>query len=282
MGPPVSPLVIFILAFLLYITHGVYLGGFIKAFQRRFWEIEGYWIAIFLFTMVFAVLMTLLYPKLYFVRWSFPVDYFLLFLSLSVLTFLPAVFELRRPESPEVNDEGVNLVKSMGFKDVALLQIISAALPEELVFRYVFLGLLSLWNPFAGLIALSLFFGIGHKFSHPDRNWNVLISNTLIGFVLGLAYLYTKSLLVVMAIHWLDDMVPWAFIKYENLRGIIIGATALLAILPLVLLRDGLISIGEYLRGIYSNEGLLLGTGIAIAMLGIVYLGLKLLEAKKK
>jgi len=273
-----SPLVVFILAFLLYITHGLYLGGFIKAFQRRFGEIEGYWMAVSLFTVVFAVLMTLLCPELYFVRWSFPLDYFLLFLSLSVLTFLPAVFELRKPVSPEINDEGVNLVKSMGFKDVALLQIISAALPEELVFRYVFLGLLSLWNPFAGLMALSLFFGLGHKFSHPHRNWNVIISNTLVGFVLGLAYLYTKSLLVVMVIHWLDDMIPWAYIKYENLRGAIAGATVLLAILPLVLFWNKLVSVIGYLVGIYSNEGLILGTGIALAMLGVVYLGLKLLK----
>ncbi|WP_297073684.1 CPBP family intramembrane glutamic endopeptidase [Thermococcus sp.] len=168
----------------------------------------------------------------------------------------------------------------MGFKDVALLQIISTALPEELVFRYVFLGLLSLWNPFAGLIALSIFFGIGHRFSHPGRNWNVLISNALIGFVLGLAYLYTKSLLVVMAIHWLDDMIPWAYRRYENLRGITIGATALLAVLPLVLLWDKLVSVIEHLRGIYSNESLILGTGMAIAMLGVVYLGLRLVKGR--
>ncbi|WP_456365102.1 CPBP family intramembrane glutamic endopeptidase [Thermococcus sp.] len=278
---PMSPLTAFILAFLLYITHGLYLGGFIRAFQRRFGSIKGYWVALSIFTVVFAVFITLLCPKLYFIRWSFPIGYFLLFLSLSVLTFLPAVFELRRPESPEINDEGVNLVKSMGFKDVALLQIISAALPEELVFRYVFLGLLSLWNPFAGLMAISLFFGLSHRFSHPNRNWNVLMSNTLGGFVLGLAYRYTKSLLVVMAIHWLCDMIPWAYIEYEKAREIIAGATILLAVLPLVLLRDGLISIGRYLEGIYSSEGLLLGAGVAIAMLGVVYLGLRLLKGRE-
>ncbi|WP_048146548.1 CPBP family intramembrane glutamic endopeptidase [Pyrococcus abyssi] len=280
MGLPMNPLTAFTLAFLLYITHGFYLSGFIRPFQRRFGEIEGYWIAMSIFTVAFAVLITLLCPELYFVSWSFPIDYFLLFLSLSFLAFIPTVFELRKPESPEISDEGVNLVKSMGFKDVALLQVISAALPEELVFRYVFLGLLSLWNPFASLIALSIFFGIGHKFSHPNRNWNVLISNALIGFVLGLAYLYTKSLPVVMAIHWLDDMVPWAFIKYERVRGAIAGATALLAVLPLVLLWDKLVSVIEYLRGIYSNEGLVLGSGIAIIMLGVVYLGLRLLKSR--
>ena len=278
---PMNPLTAFILAFLLYITHGLYLSGFIRPFQRRFGDIEGYWVAMSIFTVVFAVLITLLCPELYFVRWSFPVDYFLLFLSLSILTFVPALFEVKKSSSPEISEEEVKSVKSMGFKDVALLQIISAALPEEIVFRYVLLGLLSLWNPFAGLIALSLFFGIGHRFSHPNRNWNVLISNTLVGFVLGLAYLYTKSLLVVMAIHWLDDMVPWAYIKYEKARGVIVGTTALLAVLPLVLLRDGLISIGGYLTGVYSNESLILGTGVAIAMLGVVYLGLKLLKGRR-
>ena len=278
---PMNPLTAFILAFLLYITHGLYLSGFIRPFQRRFGEIEGYWIAMSTFTLVFAVLITLLCPELYFVRWSFPIGYFLLFLSLSILTFVPALFEVKKSSSPEISDEEVKSVKSMGFKDVALLQIISAALPEELVFRYVFLGLLSLWNPFAGLIALSLFFGIGHRFSHPNRNWNVLISNALIGFVLGLAYLYTKSLLVVMVIHWIDDMIPWAFIEYKNLRGAIAGATALLTILPLVLLWGRLISVIDYLMGIYSNEGLILGTGIAIAMLGVVYLGLKLLKSRE-
>ncbi|WP_297505986.1 type II CAAX endopeptidase family protein [Thermococcus sp.] len=275
---PMNPLTAFILAFLLYITHGLYLSGFIRPFQRRFGDIEGYWVAMSIFTVVFAVLITLLCSELYFVRWSFPLDYFLLFLSLSILVFLPAVFELGKAKSPEINDEGVNLVKSMGFKDVALFQIISAALPEELVFRYVLLGLLSLWNPFAGLIALSLFFGIGHRFSHPNRNWNVLISNALVGFVLGLAYLYTKSLLVVMVIHWLDDMIPWAYIKYEKSRGAIAGTVILLAILPLALLWGRLTSVVEYLMGIYSNEGLILGTGIAVAMLGVVYLGLKLLK----
>jgi len=79
---PMNPLTAFVLAFLLYITHGIYLSGVIKAFQRRFGEIEGYWMAVSLFTVVFAVLMTLLCPELYFVRWSFPLDYFLLFLSL--------------------------------------------------------------------------------------------------------------------------------------------------------------------------------------------------------
>ncbi|WP_297073680.1 hypothetical protein [Thermococcus sp.] len=73
-GIPMNPLTAFILAFLLYITHGLYLSGFIKPFQRLFGDIEGYWIAMSIFTVVFAVLMTLLYLRLYFVRWSFPVD----------------------------------------------------------------------------------------------------------------------------------------------------------------------------------------------------------------
>lgn len=283
MGMPMGPLGIFILAFLLYITHGIYLGGFIRAFKRCFGEITGYWIAMSIFTLIFAALITIVYPSLYFVRWSFPADYFLIFLSLSVLTFVPVIFGLKKPASPEANgNEEVEFVKSMSFKQAALLQIISAALPEELVFRYIFLGLLALWNPLAGLVAISLFFGLAHKFAHPERKWMVLLSNTLTGFVLGLTYIYTKSLLVVMAIHWLDNMIPWAYMKYENRRRVTVGTTVLLAFLPLVLLRGKLSPILEYLGGIYSGEGIVWGIGITLVMLGVVYLGLKLLGAKEK
>jgi len=274
-----NPLIAFVLAFLLY--GGIYLSGVIRVFQRRFGWI-GYWTAVSIFTVVFAVLMTLLCPELYFVRWSFPVDYFIIFLSLSLLILVPDFYEFRKlVELENTGNEEVELAKSMGFWRAAVFQVISAAFPEELVFRYVFLGLLALWNPLAGLVALSLFFGIGHKFSHPDRNWNLLISATLMGFVLGLAYLYTKSLLVVLAIHWLVDMIPWAYIKYGKLRRVIAGSTALLAVLPLVLLWGKIIPIIDWLIGIYSNEGLILGSGIAMAMLGIVYLGPKLLKGRK-
>ncbi|WP_297067603.1 hypothetical protein [Thermococcus sp.] len=62
MGMPMGPLGIFILAFLLYITHGIYLGGFIRAFKRCFGEITGYWIAMSIFTLIFAALITIVYP----------------------------------------------------------------------------------------------------------------------------------------------------------------------------------------------------------------------------
>ena len=275
-----NPLAVFILAVLIYLTKGLYLGKLIEPFRRRFGEITGYWIAMSIFTVVFAAFITLLCPRLYFIRWSFPVDYFLIFLSLSILTALPALLDLKKLVDSEASgNEEIELSKSMSFGQAAFLQIISAALPEELVFRYIFLGLLSLWNPFAGLLALSLFFGLAHKFAHPERNWRVLLSNTLTGFVFGLAYLYTKSLLVVMAIHWLDNMVFWAYIKYERARMAIGVAVALSLLFPLAFWNqtEELIS---YLRDIFSLPALLWGVLVGLAMLGVVYAGITALRGR--
>ncbi|WP_240923443.1 CPBP family intramembrane glutamic endopeptidase [Thermococcus sp. 18S1] len=275
-----NPPVVFILAVLIYLTKGLYLGKFIGPFRRRFGEITGYWIAMSIFTVVFAVFITLLYPKLYFIHWSFPADYFLIFLSLSILTVVPAILELKKLAGSEANyNEEFELSKNMSFGQAAFLQIISAALPEELVFRYIFLGLLSLWNPFAGLLALSLFFGLAHKFAHPERSWKVLLSNTLAGFVLGLAYLYTKSLLVVMAIHWLDNMIFWAYIKYDRARKAI-GVAVALSLLSPVVLWDQTARFIEYLRDIFSLSGLLWGIVLGFAMLGVVYTGIKALRGR--
>ena len=91
-----------------------------------------------------------------------------------------------------------------------------------------------LWNPFAGLIAVSIFFGLSHKFSHPDRNWNVLLSNTLTGFVLSLGYLYTKSLPLVMAIHWLGNTIPELYVKDKGARRAILAGVLFSPLFPVV------------------------------------------------
>ncbi|WP_234394425.1 CPBP family intramembrane glutamic endopeptidase [Thermococcus piezophilus] len=205
-----NPLAVFAIAFFIWITSPLYFPRLSVRLKDKLGEIAAYWLVVSAFDVLLAGFITLLCPGVYFIRWSFPVGDFLVLPALAVLSFLPAVGEFRRflkPESEE-DREMVELIRRASFGQLALLQVISVALPEELVFRYIFLGLLSLWNPFVELIAVSLFFGISHKFSHPDRIWKVLLSNTLTGLVLGLGYLYTKSLLVVMAVHWLVDLIP--------------------------------------------------------------------------
>ncbi|ASJ02462.1 hypothetical protein A3L09_03930 [Thermococcus profundus] len=277
-----NPLIVFILAFLLFVTKGLYTKPLVKAFQRKFGEIAGYWLFTSLFTVFLAIFVTLLCPGIYFVRWDFPLKDFLPFFSLALLSSIPAIPEFRdffHPKSEEERKE-LELVKSLTFAQAAVIQVISAALPEELTYRYVFLGLLSLWNPLAGLVGISIFFGISHKFSHPTRRWSTLLFNILIGFVLGWAYLYTGSLLLVMGIHWLGNMLPWAYVKYESARKVILGTAALFAVLLPVIFRNELIKAADYLSGVYSTGGLLWGTFVGFSMLGIVYAELSMLKRR--
>ncbi|MBP1912585.1 membrane protease YdiL (CAAX protease family) [Thermococcus stetteri] len=129
-------------------------------------------------------------------------------------------------------------------------------------------------------MGMSIFFGISHKFSHPNRRWSTLLSNTLIGFVLGWAYLYTKSLPLVMAVHWLVDMLPWAYVRYESARKAILGMAILFAVLPPVILRSELTKVADYLGGVYPTSGLLWGAFIGLSMLGVAYAGLLMRRRK--
>ncbi|NJD99713.1 CPBP family intramembrane metalloprotease [Thermococcus sp. LS1] len=273
-----NSLAVFILAFALWLSKGLYLRPIVERLSMRTNEIAAYWTVVSIFDVVLAIFVTLLCPNVYFLRWSFPVRDFLILFAFAVLSFLPAIGEFHRFLNPQSKEERemVELIRKASFIQLAVLQIISAVLPEELVFRYVFLGLLSLWNPFAGLIAVSIFFGLSHKFSHPERGCGMLVSNVLTGFVLSLGYLYTKSVLVVMAIHWLGNMIPWALIKYERARKTLTAAIVLLAVVPPIAFWDELRTVWDYLKGIYSPDGLLWGVAIGGAMPIMAYAGVKL------
>ncbi len=193
---------------------------------------------------------------------------FLVLFALSVLSFLPTIEDIKRFLNPGTKEdrEMVEFIKNSSLTRLAFLQVISSALPEELSFRYVFLGILSLWNPLAGLVAISLFFGLSHKFSHSSWGWRKLLSVILGGFVFGPGYLYTKSLLVVIVLHWLINIVPDIYVKYERVRKAIATAVAL-SLLPPLVFRDKTVSIAAYLRGMSSLFDLLWGLLIGFAML---------------
>ncbi len=276
-----NPLAVFALAFILWLSKGLYIRPLVERLSRRMDEIVAYWSVVSIADVLLAVLVTLLCPRVYFVRWDFPVKAFLMLFALSVLSFLPSIYDFKRFLNPETEEDRkmVEFIKNSSLPKLAFLQVISSALPEELSFRYVFLGLLSLWNPFAGLVAISVFFGLSHRFSHSTWNWRKLLSATLGGLVLGLGYLYTKSLLVVMAVHWLDNLLPELYIKYERARKAIVVAVAISLLSPLVFWHQtaGLV---EYLRGTFSLPALLWGVLIGLAMLGVVYAGITALRGR--
>jgi len=276
-----NPLAVFALAFFLWLSKGLYIRPLVERLSRRIDELVAYWSAVSIAEVLLAVLVTLLCPRVYFVRWDFPVKAFLVLFALSVLSFLPSIDDFKRFLNPETEEdrEMVEFIENSSLPKLAFLQVISSALPEELSFRYVFLGLLSLWNPFAGLVAISVFFGLSHRFSHSTWSWRKLLSATLGGLVLGLGYLYTKSLLVVMAVHWLDNLLPELYIKYERARKAIVVAVAISLLSPLVFWHQtaGLIA---YLRNVFSLSSLLWGVILGFAMLGVVYAGIIAVKGK--
>jgi len=276
-GVEMNPGITFVLAFLLWASKRIYINTLVERFKNRFSEITAYWLTTSLFNVLLAFFVTLICPDVYFLSWGFPVKGFLIFFALSTITAIPGLKELWHFIEPKTEEEkkATEPFRNLSFIEASTLQVISSAFPEELVFRYIFLGLLSLWNPFAGLIAMSIFFGLSHGFSHRERGWGLLISNVLAGMILGLAYLNTRSLLLVMAVHWLGNMIPWAMMKYGRAKKIIAAVTAL-PLASLFIFRSEVREILEYLAEIYTASGLLWGFGIGLAMLGVIYAGIKL------
>ncbi len=141
-----NPLALFVLAFLIWTTSPLYLPRLSARLSGRLGELAAYWTVVSAFDVLLAVFVTLLCPSVYFLSWSFPVKVSLILFAFAVLSFLLAIGELGRFLNPTTKEERemVELIKNASFTQLAVLQIISAALPGELVFRYVFLGLLSL------------------------------------------------------------------------------------------------------------------------------------------
>ena len=198
-----SPLLLFLLAFVLSVALTIYAKKLSQKLVSSIGESYFYWAVISTFYIFIVVVITLLYPPLYFIQWNLSINGFLLFLSLSIIVLIFGIKGILHLVNPKSNSdkEKSDFYRKFSLYKESLDQLISSALPEELIFRYTFLGLLSLWNPLAGIISVAIFFGIAHKISHPERSFSMLISNILTGFVFGLCYLFTKSILMIIAIH---------------------------------------------------------------------------------
>ncbi len=97
--------------------------------------------------------------------------------------------------------------------------------------------------------------------------------------MLSLGYLYTKSLLVVMAIHWLGNTIPELYVKYEGARRVILAGVALSLFFPLLFWGET-VKMARYLSEIYSPSGLLWGVLLGVGMLAVVYAGIKAVKGR--
>ncbi len=84
-----------------------------------------------------------------------------------------------------------------------MLVALAAGIGEELLFRGVIQAGLGDWiGPGFGLVAASLLFGLVHAMSRA-----YFLLATLVGLYLGLLYLWTGNLLVVILVHFLYDWI---------------------------------------------------------------------------
>ncbi len=63
-----EPLVVFVLAFLLWLSKGLYLRPLVERLSRRTNEIVAYWSVVSIAEVLLAVFVTILCPRVYFVR----------------------------------------------------------------------------------------------------------------------------------------------------------------------------------------------------------------------
>ncbi|WP_406697573.1 CPBP family intramembrane glutamic endopeptidase [Singulisphaera sp. Ch08] len=129
---------------------------------------------------------------------------------LGVLAALPmyAMFQLlmRWPIGPLkrirrfFEDELTPLFGSRPDSDLALISV-AAGVGEEMLFRGVLQGVLSLWlGTWEGMVAASVLFGL----VHPITATYVLVAG-LLGAYLGTVWIFSGNLLVVMIAHALYD-----------------------------------------------------------------------------
>jgi len=147
-----NPLAVFVLAFFLWLSKGLYLRSLVKRLSRVTNELVAYWSVVSAVDVLLAVLVTLFCPNVYFIRWDFPLRAFLVVFALSVLSALPSLGEtLKSILNPTTEDarKMAEFIENSSFSRLTFVQVISSALPEEIIFRYVFLGLRRHGRPLA-------------------------------------------------------------------------------------------------------------------------------------
>lgn len=96
-----------------------------------------------------------------------------------------------------------------------LLVSLLAGVGEELLFRGVIQGGLSgVLGPWAALVVASILFGAVHALTRA-----YFIIATLMGFYLGLMYLWTDNLLIPILIHFLYDWIVLRYYPFTDRSG---------------------------------------------------------------
>lgn len=132
---------------------------------------------------------------------------------LLLLTRLPGLF----PENLERQMQGLyNFASSYSTAVLVLLSVL-AGVGEELLFRGAVQGwLMAHTGPVTALLAASVVFGLVHYVS-----FTYFLVATGLGLILGLAYLVSESLLLVMIWHAVYDMIAlFCLLRFPRWFGV--------------------------------------------------------------
>ncbi len=140
------------------------------------------------------------------------------------------------------------------------LLFVMVSVSEELLFRgYVLNNLMQSFNKYIALLASSVLFALMHL-ANPNFGWVELLSLTLAGIVLGLSYVYTKSLWFPIALHF-----SWNFFQ-GPIFGFNISGNGFYSLIAQTRMEDNFIN-----GGAFGFEGSLLSLCLSVLAIGFIW-----------
>ncbi len=155
-----------------------------------------------------------------------------------------AKFSLTSEPHGQVALTGVYLILLLGV----------AATDEELVFRgYPFQRLVDSGGPVAAVAALSVLFGVAHL-GNPFHTWISTVNTILVGVLLAVCYLRTRSLWLPIGIHF----------AWNYFQGYVLGLPVSGIVIPEPILVSRVHGPLWLTGGAYGPEGSILSSGIIL------------------
>ena len=122
----------------------------------------------------------------------------------------------------------------------AALGFFTGAFHEEIRFRGYYQGAgSSAVTPLAGLLIGLIPFSLGHYYAHPDWSFVQVLATLVPGIIYALLFHATRSLIVVMTAHTLDNVLPFIpFLLHEitGRRAVTLTSIGTLGLLSLLLI----------------------------------------------
>jgi len=143
------------------------------------------------------------------------------------------------------------------------------AITEELFFRgYILNNLMKSMNKVVALIVASVGFSLMHA-ANPGYNWFSFLNIALAGILLGVSYIYTKSLWLPIALHF-----SWNFFQGPVFGYNVSGQVINYSMISQSRVTDNLLNGGSF-----GFEGSILSIVFQVVAIAIIYLLFKKKEA---